>query len=103
MKEGNGFSCYLDVGGTFTDCFGIDADGQFFISKAASTPNNVEIGAFNALGRAAEEISLNKRDFLSQVRFIGFGSTIVLNALLTRKGRRCGLLITKGFEDLLLM
>jgi len=34
---------------------------------------------------------------------LGYGSTIVLNTLLTRRGERVGLVVTAGFEDLLLM
>ena len=34
---------------------------------------------------------------------LGYGSTIVLNTLLTRRGVQVGLVVTAGFEDLLLM
>ncbi len=34
---------------------------------------------------------------------LGYGSAIGLNTLLTRRGERVGLVVTAGFEDLLLM
>ena len=37
------------------------------------------------------------------MKVFGYGSTTVLNALLTRRGERTGLLITRGFENLLLI
>lgn len=103
MERDEEFSCYIDVGGTFTDCFVIDREGRFYLSKAPSTPHNVAMGTFEAMELAAQGMGMDKREFFSRLNFLGFGSTIVLNALLTRRGRRCGMLITKGFEDLLLM
>lgn len=37
----------------------------------------------------------------SYIDWIRMGTTVATNALLERKGERCGLVITKGFRDLL--
>ena len=84
----------IDVGGTFTDLFFLDeATGQVRISKASTTPRDLTTGLFNgleALGVAPGEIDL----------FI-HGTTIATNALIERKGGRCGLITTAGFRDIL--
>lgn len=92
--------CYIDVGGTFTDCLVMDDKGDFVLSKAPSTPGDIGAGFFNALERTAKELGMPLDDVLAQLDVLGFGATVVVNALLTRSGRRCGLIITKGFEDI---
>lgn len=95
--------CYTDVGGTFTDCFVVDEDGGFVLGKSPSTPHDIADGFLNALGQARDALELDQREFLSSLDVIGYGATTVLNALLTRRGGRPGMLITGGFEQLLLM
>jgi N-methylhydantoinase A len=48
-------------------------------------------------------LGLEQREFLEGLEVVGYGATTVLNSVLTRKGGKPGLLITRGFEDLLLM
>ena len=43
------------------------------------------------------------RSSFGGLEVIGYGATTVLNALLTRNGGKPGVLITRGFEDLLTM
>jgi len=84
----------IDVGGTFTDLFYLDeATGETRISKASTTPGNQAVGLFEAMqaiGIAPAEIDC----------FI-HGTTIATNALIERKGARCGMLTTRGFRDVL--
>lgn len=96
--------CYVDVGGTFTDAFLVDANGDFSTAKAPSTPADVRGGFVNAVEAAARAMSRELGDVLeSPGVIVGYGATIALNALLTRRGGRPGLLITRGFEHLLYM
>jgi acetone carboxylase beta subunit len=95
--------CYTDVGGTFTDSFVVDENGDFVIGKAPSTPNDIAEGFTASLDAARERLGLDVSEFYSALEVIGYGGTTVLNSILTRRGGRPGLLITKGFEDLLLM
>jgi len=95
--------CYIDVGGTFTDAFLVDADGDFVTAKAPSTPDDVSRGFFSAVDRAAEEMGLPVAETLSALRVLGYGATLALNTVLTRRGGRPGLVITRGFEHLLTM
>ena len=96
--------CYVDVGGTFTDAFLVDSEGAFTTAKAPSTPADVRGGFLAAIEAAAGEMGLRLEDALgSNGLILGYGSTIALNALLTRRGGRPGLIVTKGFEHLLYM
>lgn len=95
--------CYTDVGGTFTDCFVVTEDGEFAQGKAPTTPGDIAEGFLNALTTARDRLGLTQDEFLSGLDVIGYGATTVLNALLTRTGGRPGMLVTRGFEDLLLM
>ncbi|MDO8472404.1 MAG: hydantoinase/oxoprolinase family protein [Dehalococcoidia bacterium] len=92
--------CYIDVGGTFTDCLIVDEKGDFVLQKASSTPQNISVGFFNSLERTVKELNMPLDDVLKQLEVLGFGATMVVNALLTRTGRKCGLIISKGFEDI---
>ena len=95
--------CYTDVGGTFTDCFVVDQNGDFVLGKAPSTPGAIAEGFMASLSQARDAAGLSVEAFFSNLEVVGYGATTVLNALLTRSGGRPGLLITRGFEDLLLM
>lgn len=92
--------CYIDVGGTFTDCFVMDEEGGFKLAKAPSTPGNISTGFFNSLDKVAKELGMETKEMLSGLEVLGFGATLVVNALLTRTGRKCGMITTKGFEDI---
>ena len=84
----------IDVGGTFTDLFLLDErTGEVKISKASTTPGNQAAGLFDAMdaiGVTAAEVDL-----------LIHGTTIVTNALIERKGARCGMITTRGFRDVL--
>ncbi|MBI2864614.1 MAG: hydantoinase/oxoprolinase family protein [Chloroflexi bacterium] len=97
------FFCYIDTGGTFTDSFVVDENGRYIIGKAPSTPGNIAEGFFNSIESAVARLGISPGSFLSQLRILGYGTTLVLNALLTRTGKQPGLIITRGFEGLLLM
>ncbi|MBW2416578.1 MAG: hydantoinase B/oxoprolinase family protein, partial [Deltaproteobacteria bacterium] len=85
---------WIDRGGTFTDCIGIDPEsGDARIAKLLSSDRAPLDGIRQILGlRGREPIPPSD---------IRMGTTIATNALLERKGARCALLITRGFRDLL--
>jgi N-methylhydantoinase A len=83
----------VEIGGTFTDLVLEDAEGRLHAVKVPSTPAAPELGALEAVRRAWPD--------LGSVRTIIHGSTIATNGVLERKGARVGLLVTRGFRDLL--
>lgn len=94
--------CYIDVGGTFTDAFIVDSAGDYTLGKAPST-HDVSQGFFAAIGAAAQEWNMPVDEVLGDLKVLGYGSTVVLNGIITRSGDSPGLMVTSGFEDLLLM
>lgn len=95
--------CYIDVGGTFTDAFIVDSLGNYAQGKSPSTHGDIATGFMAAIGNAAAEWNLTLDDVLPSLQVLGYGSTVVLNAILTRAGRAPGLIVTQGFESILLM
>ena len=83
----------IDTGGTFTDLVAVDEEsGRWFVSKVPSNPKDPVAAVSAALEAAA----------LDPVRisFVVVGTTIGINAVLTRSGARVLYLTTKGFEDI---
>ena len=88
----------VDVGGTFTDFVVFDAEsGSFSVGKTLTTPQDLSLGIIRGTREAAERAGLEVRD-ISQVTY---GTTLVANLLLERKGVRVGLIATEGFRDIL--
>ncbi len=85
----------IDVGGTFTDLCALDEEtGDLLFVKDQTTPPNFADGVvrvFRRSGLKGKEVD----------RFIGTGSTIVINALTEMKGAKTALITTKGFRDVL--
>jgi N-methylhydantoinase A len=82
----------VDIGGTFTDVVAYDdSTGDLHVGKALSTPHDLIDGVGAGLAGAA--VGVEAVDFLIH------GTTVVVNALIERKGARTALLTTAGFRD----
>jgi N-methylhydantoinase A len=83
----------IDTGGTFTDLVAHDDEtGAVALAKVPSTPER-PVGAVTA---ALDAAGLDP----SAVAHVVVGTTIGINAVLTRTGARVLYLTTKGFEDI---
>ena len=87
-----------DIGGTFTDFVLVDDEtGEFQINKCLTTPadpsNAVEEGIRGLLERVP--------GFMPKIDEIIHGTTLVINAIIERKGARTALITTRGFRDVL--
>jgi N-methylhydantoinase A len=91
----------IDVGGTFTDAVGMSADGSIVRAKASTTPHAHVDGIMNALTRLAESAEVEPAELLGNADMLSVGTTVVTNAIAEMRGRRTGLLVTKGFRDTL--
>jgi N-methylhydantoinase A len=88
----------VDVGGTFTDLIFYDAaSGQVRVAKEPTTPATPDAGVMSAVGAAVSEDELRDSEYFLH------GTTVGLNALLERRGGQVGLLMTRGFRDVLEM
>ncbi len=96
---GNGaYRLGCDIGGTFTDFVLVDdKSGEFQINKCLTTPADpsdaVEAGIRGLLERVP--------GFMPHVDEIIHGTTLVINAIIERKGAKTALLTTQGFRDIL--
>ena len=85
----------IDIGGTHTDCVLVDPDdGTVTIAKLPTTTEDPSAGFLDGLSRLS--VGLGK-----SVGTIVHGTTIATNAVLERRGARCGLITTGGFRDVL--
>lgn len=82
----------IDTGGTFTDLVGVDEAGRWRLSKVPSDPAD----PVAAIGAALSSAQIEPHD----VDFAVVGTTIGINAVLTRNGARVVYVTTKGFEDI---
>jgi len=84
----------IDVGGTFTDVVRLRG-GKVGFEKVPTTPSDPKAGVLN--GFAAAQLPLNEIDYFVH------GTTLGLNALLTRRGAETGIITTEGFRDVYLL
>ena len=83
----------IDTGGTFTDLIAVDdRDGRYYLAKVPSNPKQ----PVQAISAALEQAAFHAAD----VDFIVVGTTIGINAVLTRTGADVVYLTTQGFEDI---
>ncbi|HWE34310.1 MAG TPA: hydantoinase/oxoprolinase family protein, partial [Solirubrobacteraceae bacterium] len=94
----------VDIGGTFTDCVGIDPQGRLHYAKALSThERDASEGVLDALRELARGVGRNTGELLGEASRLGHGTTIGTNLLVERRGARIGLVTTAGHGDALTM
>jgi N-methylhydantoinase A len=93
----------VDVGGTFTDVVVLDAEGSITIGKALSTPRDFSTGVLDSIESAAEAMGIRLEELFGQASMLLLGTTAAENAIITGQLARVGLLMTKGFEDILIL
>lgn len=92
------FRLGVDVGGTFTDLLLVDeTNGQTYMAKVPSTPEDSSIGVLNGIDRICSESDIDPK----KVMHVMHGTTVATNAVLTRKGAVVGLITTKGYRQTL--
>lgn len=85
----------VDVGGTFTDLFLLDAEaGRFQTAKVPSHRGDEALGFLNGLKALGG---------VAATRSIVHGTTVATNTLLERRGPKIGVITTRGFRDVLEM
>lgn len=89
----------IDAGGTMTDTFIIDENGDFVVGKAQSTPEDESIGLLNSARDALTYWNTTVEAAFPKLLAGVYSGTAMLNRLVSRKGRRVGLIVNKGMED----
>jgi N-methylhydantoinase A len=105
--RGMGKYVCIDVGGTFTDAAVLDESGDINVFKAPTTPHDYLEGMLEAVNRAADFYNEPLDKFLLSASVasggaLTHGSTIATNAVLEKKVGKVGMIVTKGFRDVLL-
>ena len=99
MTVGQLMRVATDVGGTFTDIvsyrLGPDGEltGEIDAHKTDTTNPDFERGVLDAIAK----LKIDPKS----IAFFAHGTTVVINALLSRRGVRVGLITTRGFRDVL--
>jgi acetone carboxylase beta subunit len=91
----------IDAGGTMTDTFIVDEQGAFVVGKAQTTPEDEAQGFMASARDALSYWELAPDAALPAMASGIYSGTAMLNRLLERKGRRVGLIVTGGMEDML--
>ena len=89
----NNFRVSADIGGTFTDIvFQDNVTGECGATKVLSTPENPALAVLTGIQTAIDQNA--------NIDFFVHGTTVGLNALLTRRGAKVALLTTHNFRDI---
>ncbi|MBW2064430.1 MAG: hydantoinase/oxoprolinase family protein [Deltaproteobacteria bacterium] len=87
-----------DIGGTFTDFVLMDDEtGKMWINKCLTTP----LDPSEAVEQGIRELEEKIPGFVPGLEEVIHGTTLVINAIIERKGAKTGLITTKGFRDVL--
>lgn len=87
-----------DIGGTFTDFVLLnDQTGELKIYKCLTTPKDPS----DAVEFGIREMEKVTPGFVKKLDEVIHGTTLVINAIIERKGAKTGLITTKGFRDVL--
>jgi N-methylhydantoinase A len=94
----SGYRLGCDIGGTFTDFVLVnDHTGEFTINKCLTTPGDPS----DAVEQGIRELLERTPGFMPKIEEIIHGTTLVINAIIERKGAKTGLITTRGFRDVL--
>lgn len=87
-----------DIGGTFTDFVLIDdVSGDLHVYKCLTTPRDPS----EAVEHGVRKLAAKVPGLVPELSEIIHGTTLIINAIIERKGSRTGLLTTRGFRDVL--
>src|SRR5690606_12525857 len=87
-----------DIGGTFTDFVVVDdATGKMNVFKCLTTPRDPS----EAVEQGILELGTAVPGLTEPLDEVIHGTTLVINAIIERKGSRTALITTRGFRDAL--
>jgi N-methylhydantoinase A len=90
----------IDAGGTFTDFVVADGKtGSIKLYKSLSTPSDPTKAIENGLQLIADDFGISTAALVSNCDLCINGTTVGLNALITHRGGKTGLICTAGHED----
>jgi len=103
MKSDKKYILALDAGGTMTDTILVEDDGTFTVGKALTNKKDESSSYLESVEDAALSIGITSNDAHTNASVSIYAGTGMLNTLLTGTGKKVGLLVTRGFEDMSIM
>jgi len=98
MSAAASYRLGIDIGGTFTDfCLMNESTGALMSVKVPSTPSHPTKSVLEGIKVYGERYKVPAQ----AIRYFAHGTTIAVNTVIERKGARTGLIVTKGFKDIL--
>jgi N-methylhydantoinase A len=92
----------VDSGGTFTDvCLFDEVTGDIAVWKVSSTPDDPSRGIAQGVDEGMRQCAGAGDASAAAISYLGHGTTVATNALITHRGAKVGLITTGGFRDLL--
>ncbi len=89
----------IDAGGTMTDTFFVQADGEFVVGKAQSNPDDESLAITQSSKDALSQWSRSIEDVYPEMVTYVYSGTAMLNRVVQRKGLTVGLIVNRGVED----
>jgi N-methylhydantoinase A/oxoprolinase/acetone carboxylase beta subunit len=95
-----------DAGGTMTDVIVVDEEGRSVIGKAPTSPHDESVGYMESLEEALEYMGIDPksregREFGKHIDTAVYTGTSMLNTVINMNGLKTGLIVTRGFEDII--
>jgi N-methylhydantoinase A/oxoprolinase/acetone carboxylase beta subunit len=92
------YSLGCDIGGTFTDFALFNHEtGEVEVGKRLTTPGDPSEGVMTGINKLGEKIG----NCLGDTAKIIHGTTLIINAIIERKGAKTALITTDGFRDVI--
>lgn len=94
----------IDAGGTMTDTFIVDEQGEFTVGKAKTTPEDESVGVIESSKDALRFWNQPLEEGFEPLKSGVYSGTAMLNRLVERESEEnVGIIVTKGMEDTLRM
>jgi len=90
----------LDAGGTMTDTILVLPDGSFKVGKSLTNRRDEASSYLESVQDTADALNTSSRELHERAAVSIYAGTGMLNTVLTGTGRKAGMLVTRGFEDI---
>lgn len=97
-----GFLVAIDAGGTMTDCILFSEDGTFHVGKALTNREDERKSYLESVNDAAGYLDLTSADVHARSSVCLYTGTGILNTILTLTGARVGLIVTRGWDHIMI-
>lgn len=90
----------LDAGGTMTDTILVLPDGSFKVGKSLTNREDEAASYLESVEDTVSDMELTSEQVHENTAVTIYAGTGMLNTILTGTGRKAGMLVTRGFEDI---